>query len=93
MSGWDDIENRMNALKAEIEAITQSVRSLRKQKALEVVKRAEQKLIDSQRDARSLNLPIAILGSGQCKHQETPYSLIKLKPPITNRGKPPKPKQ
>ena len=91
MSGWNDIENRLNALKAEIAAITQTVRSLRKQRALYNVKRAEKKLIDTQLNAKSLNLPIAVLGTGQCQHQKMPLSLIKAKPRNSSSGRPAKP--
>jgi hypothetical protein len=77
MSELNDIENRMIALKAEIKAITQIVRSLRQQEALNAVKQAEQRLIKSQLDARSLSLPVAVLGAGKCKNKELPYSMVK----------------
>lgn len=93
MSGLDDIENRMNALKSEINAITQTVRHLRLQKALSIVKRAEQQLIKSQMDARTLSLPVSVLGTGQCKHQKMPYSLIKPSPRSHASGRPKNPKQ
>ena len=93
MSRWNDIDARMSALKADLEAITHAVRHLRKQKALDVIKHAEQQLIRAQRAAKSLNLPVAVLGAGQCKDQKQPYSLVKPKPRPTTNGKPSKPAQ
>jgi len=91
MSDFSDIDARMKALRAEIEAITRVVGILRKQRALAVVKREEQKLIKAQLAAKGLNLPIAVLDAGRCKHQQQPYSLIKPKPRSADDGKPTKP--
>jgi len=72
-----DVAEAMGELRAEIEAITQTVRKLRKQHALRDVKRAEQRLIAAQMQARFLRLPVGLLGAaqGQCKQQRQPYSL------------------
>ena len=91
MSGLSDIEARMKALKAEIDEITAIVGALRKHKALSLVKREEQKLIKAQAAARKLNLPVASLDAGRCKHQQQPYSLIKPTPRSADGGKPTKP--
>ena len=73
-----DVAEAMGELRAEIEAITQTVRKLRKQHALKDVKRAEQRLIAAQMQARILKLPVGLLGAaqGQCRQQKQPYSLL-----------------
>jgi hypothetical protein len=81
----------MEQLKLEIQAITGMVRKLRQQQALNVVKQAEQQLIKTQLNARNLKLPVAVLGTGQCKHQKQPYSVLKPKPRTPSSGKPQKP--
>jgi len=86
-----DIEARLKKLKAEINAITEIVVALRKRKALSVVKREEQRLIKAQTAARKLNLPVAALDAGRCKHQRQPYSLIMPKPRCADSRKPQKP--
>lgn len=73
-----DVDEAMKELRSEIEAITQSVRELKRQHVLKDVKRAEQRLIAAQMQARFLNLPVKLLGAaqGQCKLQKQPYSLV-----------------
>ena len=73
-----NVKEAMGELKIEIEAITQTVRQLRQRNALVDVKRAEQRLIAAQMQARVLKLPVGLLAAakGQCRLQKQPYSLL-----------------
>jgi hypothetical protein len=88
-----NVAEAMGELKAEIEAITQTVRRLRDKRALLDVKRAEKRLIAAQMQARYLNLPVKLLGAaqGQCKQQKQPYSLHIAQPRYPSSPQPKKP--
>ncbi len=88
-----DVEEAMKQLRSEIEAITQTVRELQKKNALKDVKRAEQRLIAAQMQARFLKLPVGVLGAaqGQCKLQKKPYSLVTAQPRYPCSAAPQKP--
>lgn len=88
-----NVDEAMGELKAEIEEITQTVRRLRKRHAMRDVKRAEQRLIAAQMQARFLKLPVGLLGAaqGQCKQQKQPYSLLTANPRYPCSAKPQKP--
>jgi hypothetical protein len=85
-----NVDEAMGELRAEIEEITQTVRQLRKQHALKDVKRAEQRLISAQMQARFLKLPVGLLGAaqGQCKQQQAPYSLLTAEPRYPRSAQP-----
>jgi hypothetical protein len=88
-----NVAEAISELKVEIEEITQTVRKLRDKKALKDVKRAEQRLIAAQMQARFLKLPIGLLGAaqGQCKRQKQPYSLLTAQPRYPCSAQPQKP--
>lgn len=88
-----NVEEAMGELKAEIEEITRTVRKLRDKQALKDVKRAEQRLIAAQMQARLLKLPVRLLGAaqGQCKRQKQPYSLLTAQPRYPCSAAPTKP--
>ena len=67
------------ALKDEIKQLTATIRILRQKRAVKDVVKAEKRLIKAQVDAKLLNLPVRVFGTGQvqCKRKNVPYSMVK----------------